>query len=267
MGIITISRGSYSNGKFIAEQLARELGYECVSRDIIMEASEHFNVPELKLIRAIHDAPNLLDRMNYTKEKYIAYIREAFYDHMRHSNIVYHGLAGQFLLQGVPNVLKVRIIANFEDRVREEMQREGIGADEARHILKKDDEERRKWSSTLYGIDTADPTLYDILIHIDTIQAEKAVEILKAIADRPCFQDSPQQRQVLSDKYLEAKVTVALLGKFPGVKVHAEKSTVMIQMENVLFMEDRVKEQITQIVNTVDGVKEIHVGVTPMDID
>ena len=55
MSIITISRGSYSRGKEVAEKLARTLGYECLSRDILLEASERYNIPEIKLIRAIHD--------------------------------------------------------------------------------------------------------------------------------------------------------------------------------------------------------------------
>ena len=54
MPIITISRGSYSKGKEIAEKLAAKLNYECISRDILLEASEEFNIPEVKLIRALH---------------------------------------------------------------------------------------------------------------------------------------------------------------------------------------------------------------------
>ena len=50
MSIVTISRGSYSRGKEVAEKLARALNYECISREIILEASEHFNIPELKLV-------------------------------------------------------------------------------------------------------------------------------------------------------------------------------------------------------------------------
>jgi len=63
MPIITISRGSYSKGKAVAEKAAQSLGYECISRDIILEASKEFDVPEIKLIRAIHDAPGVLDRL------------------------------------------------------------------------------------------------------------------------------------------------------------------------------------------------------------
>ncbi len=49
MSVITISRGSYSKGKEIAEKLAQNLGYECISRDILLEASETFKIPEVNL--------------------------------------------------------------------------------------------------------------------------------------------------------------------------------------------------------------------------
>ena len=35
MPIITISQGSYSRGKEVAEKVAEELGYEVISRNII----------------------------------------------------------------------------------------------------------------------------------------------------------------------------------------------------------------------------------------
>jgi hypothetical protein len=40
MPIITISRGCYSRGKEVAEKVAKELGYQCLSREILLEASD-----------------------------------------------------------------------------------------------------------------------------------------------------------------------------------------------------------------------------------
>ena len=37
MGVITISRGSYSKGKAIAEKLAKKLEYDCISREILLK--------------------------------------------------------------------------------------------------------------------------------------------------------------------------------------------------------------------------------------
>ena len=122
MSIVIISRGSFSHGKEVAEKLAENLGYECVSREIILEASKHFNIKELKLIRAIHDAPSLLDRFTHGKERYVTYVREALLHRLQKDNVVYHGLAGHFFVRDIPHVLKVRIIADLEDRVAEKVK-------------------------------------------------------------------------------------------------------------------------------------------------
>ena len=56
------------------------------------------------------------------------------------------------------------------DNAEEFMQREGItNEDEALRVLKSIDEARRKWGLRLYGIDTNDPSLYDLVIHIRKI--------------------------------------------------------------------------------------------------
>ena len=198
MSIITISRGSYSRGKEVAEKLAKKLGYECISRDILLEASDEFNISEIKLIRAIHDAASVLERFTHGKERYISYIHASLLQHARKDNIVYHGLAGQFLLSDIPHVLKVRIIADMQDRVNEEMRRENISAEKALYILNKDDSERRKWGLQVYEIDTWDSRLYDIVLHIGKLTIEDAVELLFETVQKPIFQTTPESRKMVS---------------------------------------------------------------------
>jgi cytidylate kinase len=99
-------------------------------------------------------------------------------NHLKKDNIVYHGLAGHFFVKDVPHALKVRVLSDMEARVRLEMERKGIDADKARRVLKKDDEERRNWSQDLCGIDTADPSLYDLVVHIKHITVDDAVDMI-----------------------------------------------------------------------------------------
>ena len=199
MSIVTISRGSYSRGKEVAELLAEELGYACVSRDVLLEASDQFSTPEVKLVRAIHDAPSILDRFTSGKDQYIKYIRAALLTHMQRDDVVYHGLAGHIFLQGVPHVLKVRIIADMGDRVREEMKRESIAADKARQVLAKDDDERRKWSMHLYGIDAWDPRLYDMTVHLKTITVDEAVSTIRQALELPAFRTTPDSKRTIDE--------------------------------------------------------------------
>ncbi len=138
MAIITISRGSYSKGKEVAEGVAARLGFECVSRDILLEASDQFNVPEIMLLHAIQDAPSILDRFSHGKIAYITYIQSALLEHVKRGNVVYHGLAGHILLKGMERVLKVRIIADPALRVAVVMERERVDEKEARRRIAKD---------------------------------------------------------------------------------------------------------------------------------
>jgi cytidylate kinase len=256
MAIITINRGSYSRGKEVAEKLALKLGYECISRDILLEASDEFNIPEIKLIRALHDPTSVLERFTHGKDRYISYLYAALLQHVRKDNIVYHGLAGQFFLRDIPHVLKVRVIADMKDRVKEEMRRENISADEALFILKKDDEERRKWALQVYGADTWDSRLYDIVLHIGRLTVDNAVEMLFDTVQKQNFQMSVESRQLVDDLALSATVKAALVKIAPKIKTAADHGKIHISnFDNEKGSKDEA--QIKVIAMQVDGVEEV----------
>jgi cytidylate kinase len=254
MPIITISRGSYSRGKEVAEKLAEKLGYKCISRDILLEASETFNIPEIKLIRAIHDAPSILERFTYGKERYVAYLRSTLLKQVQKDNVVYHGLAGHYFLKGIPHVIKVRILADLEDRVKEEMRRENISADEARYILKKDDDERRRWGIQIFGIDTWDPKLYDMVLHIKTLTVEDAVDLISHAAGLPHFQATPESQHHLDDLTLAAGVEAALVEEIPSAKVEAKNGEVFVSIKGNLAQEEETIAMVRRIVHKVAGI-------------
>jgi cytidylate kinase len=264
MAIITISRGSYSRGKEIAEKIADRLGYSLLSRDILLQASEEFNIPEIRLVRALHDAPSVLERFSHGKERYVAFIQQALLEQVQGDNLVYHGLAGHFFLRGVDHVLKVRIIADMEDRVRLEMQREDISEKEARKILKKDDDERRHWALSLYGVDTIDASLYDLVLNVASMDVECAVEIIcHTASNSPCFKTTDDSRAALENLLLAARVRSAVICEWPGARFSAADSVVYIDVEAPLAQEKKVRDRITTIASTISGVEEVRVNVRP----
>ncbi len=224
MPIITISRGSYSHGKEVAEKLCRRLGYTCVSREVILKASEHFNIPEIRLARALHDTPSVFDRFSHGKEKYLAYVREALLHYFLKDNVVYHGMAGHFFVPGISHALKVRIIADLDERVKVEMSRlHTITKEDARKTLEEDDEQRRRWSRSLYGLDTNDPILYDLVIHINRrVNTDDAVEIIARTAKKRCFQATPESKKAMETLFLASRVEAALVGTMPSARVSVE---------------------------------------------
>jgi cytidylate kinase len=255
MPIITISRGSYSYGKEVAQRVAQKLGYACVSREVMLKASEHFNVPEIKLARAVHDAPSIFDRLTYGKERYIAYLREAVMHYFIKDNVVYHGLAGHFFVQGVSHALKIRIIADVEDRVAEQMRRQGVSAGDARKALEEDDADRHLWSQYIYGVDTRDPSLYDLVLHVQTLGIEDAVAIISQAAQLPAFQSTPESRRTMEKLMLAAQVQTALVEEIPGAQVEVEGEEIVVSIKGLYGEEQKLIAKVDQVRDTLRGVQ------------
>ncbi|UCH24000.1 MAG: cytidylate kinase-like family protein [Deltaproteobacteria bacterium] len=205
MSIITISRGSYTHGGKVAEKVAQKLGYECISREFLLEISDEYKISEIKLIRAIRDAPSFLERYTFGREKYINYIRAAILKHLSKDNIVYHGFAGHFFLKDVPHALKVRIIADMKHRIECMMAREGVSKEKAEIMVNEVDKERRRWSQKLYSIDTWNSRLYDLVINIEKITIDDAVDIITNAVKLSPFQKTPESQKIMDDLVDEAK--------------------------------------------------------------
>ncbi|MFC1952654.1 AAA family ATPase [Chloroflexota bacterium] len=263
MAIITISRGSYSRGKVIAEKVAEKLGYTCIDRETIIEASEQYNIPEMKLVRAIRDAPSILERFGYGKEKYVAYFTASFLRQLKKDNVVYHGLAGHFLVEGIPHVLKVRIISDMEDRIELEMERESISRKEAQRILQSDDKQRRNWSKYLFGIDNADVSLYDLVLNIQNLTVDNAVSIICGIIELPDFRTTPESQKTLEDLLLACEVKVALIDVKRDIDVSSNAGTVLVKTRGHSSQKERLIEEMKRIGQGVPGVKEVHINVLP----
>jgi hypothetical protein len=147
----------------------------------------------------------------------------------------------------------VRIIADLEERVKEEMKRENISAEEARRILLKDDEERRKWSKSLYGIDTWDPSLYDLVINIKCITVDGAVDLIKCALQDPCFKTTPEGQKLVDEMSLAARIEAALIQDIPSIQVEAKDAEVFIYLKKDLCADEELMSRVKRLASNVVG--------------
>jgi cytidylate kinase len=226
--IITISRGSYSKGKEVAEGVAARLGYECISREVLLEASSRFNIPEIQLRQAFDDPPSILDRLAHGKLEYITYVQCALTRHARSDNTVYHGHAGHILLTGIPHVLSVRILASMSTRIAAVMQTGVPDEREARDLIERLDKQRSKWAWRLYGVDNTDVSLYDLVIHLDRIDVPGAIELIARAAAREPFVTTEAGQRLIDDLALACQVKAAVLALDHDVRITAEGGHVRV---------------------------------------
>lgn len=235
--------------------------YECISREVLLEASEQFNVPEIKLARAIHDGPTTYDRFTHGKECYIAFIKSALLNRLKKGNIVYHGLAGHFFVQNVPHILKVRLLADMEARVAEEMKREDVTEAIARKRLAKDDKERYNWSSYLYKIDTRDSELYDLVINLKHVSTEDCVTIIRNTIKIAYFKETREAEAQLEDLALSATIKAALVNHYYSAEVTSQAGHVVVKLPEPVAQVAKTKDEMKSLIEGTQDIKEIYFNI------
>lgn len=273
MAIITISRGSFSHGREIAEKVAKMLGYDCLSREVLVEAAQMFDVSEKKLVKTLHDAPTILERITHGKTKYLAHVKAALLEYVRKDNVVYHGHAGHLLLTEIPNVLKVRILAEKNDRIAFLHQKRNISKEAALALIEKEDKHRINWTRYLYKMDLNDPWLYDIIIKIGMLTIEDACNIIFNAVKSENYKSTPETKQAINDLAIthhiqaalqsicEAEVSVS--NGMVQVKVAAQKrkksgvvSPALQHHIGEAYQHDLTR-QIDDVVHKIPGVKKV----------
>ncbi len=229
MGIITISRGCYSHGKEIAEKVANKLNYECVSNEILLEASEYFNVPEIKLLSSLHDPPSVFERLTHGRDTFMAYIRAALLEHVKRDNVVYHGYAGHLLLAGVPGVLKVRVLAQMDERINMISRLKNVSTREATRHIQEEDDRRARWTQAMYKEDIAAPWHYDLIVQIGALTITDACSIISLASQAATYQTSEADRQRMNDLALSSHVK-AILQPYGHVDVTSDGGNIKIML-------------------------------------
>lgn len=280
MAIITISRGCFSHGKEIAERVADRMGYACASREILLEASQLFQVSEKKLLQSLHDAPSILEKITHGKERYLAYIRAALLEYVTRDNIIYHGHAGHLLIPEIKHLIRVRVIAQMDMRIVFLRQQQSMSEQNALTFLKNEDKARRLWTRYLYNVDIEDPRLYDLILNIgEGLEIEDACEIICHTARLDTFKATSESKKIINDLAIQKHILAALQNTcdaevtskngFVQVCVRAQKirRTNYINAKSQLHMQDTIKDELCKEVLTVaqnvPGVKHVACDIEP----
>ena len=189
MAIITISRGSLSGGRALAECLSSRLGYPNVGREVIQEAAEAMGASEEAFRGKYETTPGLWGRLTHAREKYVLAMQTSLAEWCTRGDLVYHGLSGQHLLKGLPGILRVRLIAPLEMRVKALLEAHPhMSVSQAEDFIRNVDQDRSRWVKVMHGADVSDASVYDLIINLQTHTIESACETIATAAAQPRFQ-------------------------------------------------------------------------------
>jgi cytidylate kinase len=267
MSVITISRGTFSGGKELASRLANMLGYSYVTREDLTDEATKLGVPVGKLQMAMLKPPRVYQRMGRERDQYLTCLTMLLCERILKGNIVYQGHTGHLLLPGVPNILRIRVLAELEFRTRAVMQRLKIDREKAKQYITDVDSDRDKWVKFLYNIDWHDPFNYDIVINLDQTGPSNAASVLCSMAQLPDFQLTPAAKKAINNLLLANKAHFALMSNpktsFADVKVTANDGLVQV---TYLPQQSEVVPFVEEILSSVGGISEIRTAIAQSSI-
>ena len=265
MQIITISRGSLDGAKRVAEHLAREIDVPILKREDVIEEAEKYSIIETGFcdISFIDRAPSVLERQYYRRKHYLLSFQVALLDLAIQGSCIYEGHLGQYLLDGVPFVLRIRVIQSQEKRIATKIEKNKMNYEQASNYVKIIDERRRHWSEFLYGVNLEDPKYYDLVINLDTMKVKSVTNLLTNILEQPEFNSTTESLQMLKNLHLAAKTKLNLYlspvtrGIEVDVEADARNRSVEIKGLSPTMDSDKYEIHVRNVLEKMSEVKKI----------
>lgn len=260
MAIITISHQMGASGPEIGMAVAQRLGYRYVDHELIEDAVRRYGLAEEKLSHLDESKPTLFERFDAETRHYITILQTTLIEFAEGDNAVLIGRGGQWLLRGIPHVLRVRVIAPFEHRTRHwikrtaEMTGETPNQRAAADFIRRDDGEKAGRMRYLYEVDIADPTLYDIVVNTEKLPYDVAVDMIERAVRHPSLATSEGGRRVVVARALASRVQVAL-ATHPETRRY--RITVEVQEGIVTLEGTAALDHAVRVAREVPGVREV----------
>lgn len=210
MQIICVSRGSMSRGKELAEALASKLGYLVLSREDLIEAAIEEGIQVSKLETSMMNPRAFTERLARERDHYLAFSTAYLCRCLQGGPLVYHGRTGHLLLRNISHVLRVRVVADEEYRVKATMQRLGVSREKAQSYLRAVEDDRRNWVRSMYGVSWEDASQYDVVVNVERMSVENAAASLVSMTQLPDFQVTPASLKAMNDLRLSAEARLRL---------------------------------------------------------
>lgn len=267
MSIITISRGTFSGGKEFAENLARKLSYHCLSREDLSEEAIKYGIPVGKLQTAMVKPPRIAKRLGPERDFYLSYITSQLCNYVLEGDLVYHGHTGHLLLPGIPNIFRVRILADKEYRISNVMLRLNLSREKAIEYIENVDMDRDKWVRFLYGVDWHDPLHYDLVVNLAQMEVANAATALCSMAELPDFKLTPASIKALNNLKLSNNARYLLARDsrtgFADFKVTADDGAVQVIC---MPHQAEVAQYVNEVLSELEDCKSVNCTIAGSNI-
>jgi cytidylate kinase len=259
MAIITISREMGTGAYQIAKDVAKKLKYSLIDGPLIATYAAEYGLSREILERVDEKPPSYITAEDRLHAAYLNMLELILLDCAKKGNVIIYGRGGQDLLKGMANVLRVRFVAPFDERVENFAEREWIDPDLARELIRKSDHQRGGFIHFYFDRNWNDPLGYDLVFNSGRLSRTAIVESIIAAAKDPKFKKSEvEASEMLEDIILCKRVETELLKSgelaIPHFRIESQQGRVLLTGH---VHSDEERDAALNLVRSVEGVRKI----------
>lgn len=264
MAIITISREMGTGAYTIAKEVAKRLNYALVNGERISACAPKYNLSPEQLLMVDEKPPSYITIEDRKRAASLNTIELILLDFARKGNVILYGRGGQDLLHGCKNVLRLRFVADFEERVERFAEREWIDPDMARSLIRRSDHQRGGFIHFYFDRDWRDPLNYDLIFNTSRLSKNAIIDCIVSAVKDPALKDTGKcSVEKIDNTILMKKIETALLKSddldYRPFKITADRGEV--RLSGFLSSEEE-KQLALKIVASIKGVKSVADDIT-----
>lgn len=181
---ITISRDPGSRGAYLAQKISDQLNWKIYGREIVDFISNNTHVRkslvELFDEKTRNEMDNLLSAlMNshaMSNEMYLKHLAKTIVSIGKHSNAIILGRGANFILPD-NMALKIRIVEDLQDRIKNMTQGTG-DIKETKRFIKKEENDRSSFITKFFAEKIDNPAHYDLTINLSKLDLPEATDVV-----------------------------------------------------------------------------------------
>ena len=194
--LITISREYGAGGSELGVLLGQSLGWPVLDHELVSKLAARLSCDEGEVVAMDEHAPSFLERLaavatvtapesrvhsrpwTTDPDCVAAAAREVLQEAARSLPLIVVGHGGNCLFRGRPDVLRVRVTAPVDVRVRRVVKRSAVTPAQAAAMVRRRDSDRQHYLQRYYQNDMNDASSYDLQINTGTFSLETAAQLV-----------------------------------------------------------------------------------------
>ena len=260
MPLIAMTREMGSLGKDVAAGIAQRANKKVVYHEIIEPLANKMRLRKSHVERFLEGKSGIWERLTTDKTSLSIFTADETFRFLRDgSTAVIRGWGAAHLLRDIPHVIRVRVCAPMETRVKRMMER--LATDNRETVeneIQLSEEAHTAITRRHFGVNWKDSEHYDLVLCTERLSVDECVEEIEGLMKRPRFQETPESIRLAANFALEWAVRAALRrdARTAEVGITVTCAEGVARLQGVVGTAEE-SAAATEVAASVPGVREV----------